>query len=411
MAYFPTTSIKAADSPSIDAFDRLRVSNPVTLFDASFQYDTMPYFWETIASGTASSATHLPNEASIEMTVGAEASASCARQTYEYYRYQPGKSQLIFCTFVLGESKPNVVRRVGYFDAADGVFLESSETLKLVRRSSATGTVNDTPVDQSSWNIDKFDGTGPSKVALDISKSQILVIDLEWLGVGRVRMGFVIDGIVYYAHQFVHANLGTSVYMATANLPLRYEIRNTTGTASSSTLKQICSTVISEGGFDEVRGMPNSAGLGASTRSINARQPIMGIRPKRTFGPASKVNRSQIRVDGVNAHVSANSLYWQLVYKPDSTVGSAWVSAGTQSTVEFDVSATAINGGYAIETGYLFATGGGGATRSAAHRPTDASMPITLNAAGSNPSSLFLVGTGIGGAAVTTATMSWTEIY
>jgi hypothetical protein len=56
---------------------------------------------------------------------------------------------------------------------------------------------SETVVPQTNWNIDKLDGTGISGITLDISKAQILWMDIEWLGLGTVRIGFVINGNLF----------------------------------------------------------------------------------------------------------------------------------------------------------------------------------------------------------------------
>jgi hypothetical protein len=130
-------------------------------------------------------------------------------------------------------------------------------TAYFVERSLSTGT--ETRVAQEDWNVDKLDGTGVSGITLDISKAQILWMDIEWLGLGTVRMGFVINGIIYSLPFIPPRKLIQSTYITTASLPLRYEIANTGITTSSSTLKQVCSTVISEGGY-ELRGLQQAVG-------------------------------------------------------------------------------------------------------------------------------------------------------
>ena len=84
-----------------------------------------------------------------------------------------------------------------------------------------------------------------------LSITGFVIIDYEWLGVGRVRVGFIIDGLIKYCHYFNHSNddTFTSVYMSSPNLPLRYDIQSD-GT-NPGELDHICSTVISEGGIEQ----------------------------------------------------------------------------------------------------------------------------------------------------------------
>ena len=236
-----TAGAMTGEDFSTDAFGRVRVSDPATLFDSQHQYTSQPLYWGEQATGTGA-ATHLPNEASVRLSTGGTASgAKMYRRTKAYFRYQPGKSQFIAMTFVLGAATNNLRRRVGYYDSHNGIFVEQTGSgASVVRRTYTSGSAVDNVVAQDSWSIDRFDGTGPSGVTLDWTKTQILVIDLQWLGVGRVRVGFYVNGVLYYAHEFLNANNLSLVYMTSANLPLGYEIENTGITAGTNTMDCIC---------------------------------------------------------------------------------------------------------------------------------------------------------------------------
>jgi hypothetical protein len=162
----------------------------------------------------------------------------------------------------------NLKQKVGLFDANNGIFFTADgTTLKIVRRTYTSGAAVDTEISQSSWNGDKLNGTGSSGFTLDPATSNILFIDIEWLGVGSVRVGFVINGQLITAHTFNNANSLTTVYMQTANLPIRYEIeRAGTLTAGTYTLQQICSSCISEGGYSP-SGVKQMVGTTAITGS------------------------------------------------------------------------------------------------------------------------------------------------
>jgi hypothetical protein len=218
-----------------------------------------------------------------------------------------------------------------------------------VERSFVTGSVALNPVAQSSWNGDKLDGTGPSGLILDITKSQILWMDLEWLGVGSVRLGFVINGRFILCHTFHHANLVASTYITTASLPLRYEITNTGATSGSSTLKQICSTVISEGGY-ELRGLQQAVGVpinAARTLGGAAIQtPIVSIRLKSTRLDAIVI-LTAISLMGS----SSSDFNWTLTAS-GTVSGGTWADAGANSSVEYNLGGT-INGGRVLASGYF----------------------------------------------------------
>lgn len=391
---------------SADAFARLRISNPVTLFDSQLQYDLDPLLWETITAGGGSASLNA-NESSCVMSVAAN-NDSCARQTHGYFRYQPGKSQLILCTFNLEASVANVRKRVGYFGNRNGVYLEQNgSSVGIGLRTYVSGSAVDTVVPQSQWNLDKFDGSGPGGKVLDLSKVQILVIDLQWLGVGRVRVGFQLDGQMLYAHQFLAANVITTVYMTTANLPIRYEIAAIGEISGTKSMKQICCSVISEGGFETERGHPFVASNGITSVSVTTRRPVLSIRPKLTFN--SQINRGQIIMQAHDCIIGSGSGYWELVY--NGTLGStpAFNSVDANSIVEFDVASTTITGGTVMDAGFM----SGGANISSRVQDTInlfLRVAVTLNAAGDTADRLSLVWTSFTGSISVNSAMSWLEI-
>lgn len=232
-----------------DAFGRQRVASPHTLFDAQLKYTKRTDLFDEALSGSGST-NYLINESSIEMTVTTDSGDKVIRESKNVFPYQPGKSLQILATFVMDEGQTGLAQRVGYFGNENGIFFSNHDGVNyIVKRSYISGTAQDTMIPQTEWNVDKLNGTTASGVNLDVTKAQILFMDLEWLGVGQVRTGFVIDGNFHVAHVFRHANNIDSVYMSTAVLPIRYEIENISETTASSTMKQICSTVISEGGY------------------------------------------------------------------------------------------------------------------------------------------------------------------
>jgi len=198
------------DTPAVDAFARLRISEPLTIFDSKQLHDKQPLFWDEELGGSATS-THVPADSDVEMTVTANAADYVIRQTKQRFNYQPGKSQLVLMTFQ-SPQVAGITGRVGLFDddgtgnnltPNNGIFFESDGDVSW--NIAKDGTIEET-VTQANWNVDKMDGTGKSGITLDLTGCQILVIDFEWLGVGRVRVGFVIDGLIYYVHNFNHAN-------------------------------------------------------------------------------------------------------------------------------------------------------------------------------------------------------------
>lgn len=337
---------------NLDAFGRLRVSNPLTLFDSSHRYADNN-LWATSITGTAA-ATFSQDEGLVNLTVGSASGDQIIRETIKVFSYQPGKSLLVMSTFVFGDAKANLRQRVGYYGAANGLYFERDGTTNyMVERSSVTGALVNLRVPQSEWNQDRLDGTGPSGITLDSSKSQILYTDIEWLGLGTCRMGFIINGAFVPAHNFNHANLTLTTYITTASLPLRYEMTNTAATSGASTLKQVCSTVISEGGY-ELRGAQLSAGTTITApktlTTAGTFYPVVSIRLKSTRLDAIAI-LTAISILGVTNNANYK---WEVVMQ-GTTTGGTWVSAGANSGVEYNITGTAFSstGGRILATGFF----------------------------------------------------------
>lgn len=319
----------------VDAFGRLRTSNPYTLFDSQARYANDNSFDTSTASG--GTATFVTNQSATAMAVTTTNGSQVVRQTYRYFPYQPGKSLLIFTTFCMGAPKANLSQRVGYFDANNGIFLSQDGLIANINlRTSTSGSPVTTSIPQTSWNVDQMNGRGPSGLTLDLTKTQIFYVDLEWLGVGIVRTGFVIGGKYINCHTFYNANTtNTTVYMTTAVLPVRYEILNTGTTASSSTLTQICASVISEGGYEQssqIYWARNATTI--SVPSSNLFVPMVSIR----------LNSSHLGAVVIPYQFSVLPLtasnYEVVVVRNVGLTGASWVT-GTFQDVDYDVSATA----------------------------------------------------------------------
>jgi hypothetical protein len=349
MSYTYTDKVKFAYTNNFDSFGRLRISEPFTLFDSSHRYKDNGLWATQIATG--GDAVFDANAGLVNLSVTTSSGSTVRRETYKVFAYQPGKSLLALNTFVMAPAQAGLTQRVGYYGAENGVFLElANSTLSLVKRSSVTGSLADTPIAQASWNVDSMDGTGPSGVTLDITKAQILFMDFEWLGVGSVRCGFVINGEFHTCHIFHHANIVTSTYITTASLPLRYEIFNTSGTVTSSTLKQICSSVISEGGY-EMHGVQQAVVTPIDTpRSLataGTYYPIISLRLKTTALDAiAIISALSIMGDGTGKY------NWKLL-ESCTTSGGSWTSSGADSAVEYNIGGTGVTGGRTLATGYL----------------------------------------------------------
>ena len=305
------------DSGALDAFGRQRFSQPFTLFDSILRYSKRTDLWDeaVVGGGTTN---FLTNESSLELKTTVASGDTVLRRSLKHFPYQPGKSLLIMASFVGNAPIAGLVQEVGYFDDDNGIILRANgTTLQFVIRSSATGTIQENVVSQAAWNIDTF-------ATLDFTKANIFVTDLEWLGVGRVRCGFVIDGEIRYCHEFNHSNSIDKVYMTSAILPVSYRLYNSSAIASPAVLKQICTSVVSEGGYQPT-GPIYITGRGASNfASISSETMVAAIRMA-SGRTDSVIIPAQIDAS-LGGNPAANTVaQWRLRLNP--TVSGTWLSA------------------------------------------------------------------------------------
>jgi hypothetical protein len=333
---------------NVDAFGRLRVSQPYTLFDSQNRYSSDTQY-DTAVTGTGTTAYQV-NESALNISVTAGGVGSVVRQTFRSFPYQPGKGLLVLATFCMdGSMNVNLTQRVGYFNEQNGVFFQRIASVNsFVLRSYVTGSVSDArSIPQSSWNGDKLDGTGASGYTLDSAKSQILWMDFEWLGVGSVRCGFIIDGKYIVCHTFTNANSITATYMTTAILPVRYEITSTSAVAA--TMKQICSSVMSEGGYDAQSANYTASRSTKRTGFSNTFVPLISIRL------ASGRSGAVVLLTKGQAFPTVTQNYEVVILKNATLTGASWATS-VSTNVDYDQTATALTGGLVVDQEYVSAT-------------------------------------------------------
>jgi len=400
----PTTTVQFTGTAT-DAFGRARMTTPFTLFESQHRYLENSKWNTDTATGGAT--THVPAESVVNMAVTTTSGSRVYRETKRVFAYQPGKSLLIMTTFAMAAPKTNLRQRVGYFSALDGIYLENDGTYNyIVLRSQSLGTT--TRIRQDAWNADRFDGTGSSGRNINVSKTQILWMDIEWLGVGDIRVGFVVDGGFVLAHTFHNDNEQTTTYMTTAILPIRYEIENTGTTASASTMKQICSTVISEGGF-ELSGFQHVAGTPITSSytltTAGTYYPVVSLRLKSTTLDDIVILSAISLLGSSSAGVNYN---WKIV-NADTVTGGTWVSGGSSSSVEYNITGTATTSGDVVASGFVSA----GTQSSQAIDISKASLfkfQLERNSFTSAPSTLTLIVSADTNTSKVYGSMDWEEI-
>lgn len=406
---------QADSETSKDAFGRQRTSELFTLLDYKHVYTLDTNMLAKVSNG--GTVTYRANSAACRLATSNNSNSSAIQQSRMYHQYSPGKSQLYVASFILGANTTNVTKRLGYFDDKDGIFLEQdgSGVLSFNIRSSVTGSPVVNRITQSNWNYDKFDGTGASKINLDVTKVQLFWLDFQWMGAGVVRCGFIVDGVHYIAHKFKHSNQISNVYMSSPNLPVRNEIINT-GTTTGGYFDQMCSSVMTEGGYVET-----GIDFGITSNTLvsvagNATTPVLAIKLANTFN--GNFNRVITRVNHVEVYSSAQPIKYS-VRKLDSETslsGGTWLYAdANNSAVMYNQNPTSYSDGQEFGNGYIAASSQGNNIFSDRGAETGSNAKrnfIAQNIDCTDSQVYVIIATNLTGSSTTVGGgFSWREIY
>jgi hypothetical protein len=331
-----------------DLFGRLKVSNPYTLFDSTHRYSQDGDF-DDVVIGSGSTVGIITTQSTVTLGIGTTAGCSIVRESKRVFSYQPGKALQTMQTFVLNPAKQNLVQRVGYASSENGIMLElNGSQVNIIKRTAISGIGTTITVPQSQWNQDPLDGTGVSGINLDFTKAQLMFTEYEWLGVGCARVGFVNEnGSFHIAHIFNHANTLDTTYITTASLPVRYEIMNVGVTTSSSTMKQICVSIQSNGGYEKK----------TSENIVIKSTAVTGV--GQTFVPIVSIRLAPGREDAIilpsqfQALPLSNNINYVIVLLKNPTLVGAAFGASQSPNVYYDTSATSLSGGIIVNIRYV----------------------------------------------------------
>lgn len=354
MTFLYDDSIRYDDSPNLDAFGGLRTTSARIIGEYRTVTGTASELeYVSLISGSATRTTNLTRK-SVDLVTTTANSDRAVHQTRQYHPYIAGTSNKFLITFKMDLGKTNLIQSVGAFDDNNGIFFRMNGTIPevVVRKGGSDTEV----VSQSNWNKDRLDGTmtefNQSGITANFSKCHILTLDYQWLGVGRVRVGFVIGGKIIYVHEFNHANTTSEVYMYSASLPVRWELHNTGVVASPSEMQAICAGVYCEGSDNEI-GFTVSVSTGTSQSVTNTTdgQCLLAIRLK------NSINNIPVRVLARLkewALYSSNEAQYKIILLNDTSKFSGtptWNSVPGRSVCEYAKAVTMVSG-WAADNNY-----------------------------------------------------------
>jgi hypothetical protein len=342
-------NVTFSETSQADAFGRLRVSQTDSIFDNYEIQAKKTLFWSENSVGTTV-CTHVANQSAVQFSTSMTSGNKVTRSSKKLSLYTPGTSLQVLCTGVMGEGAIGHSQRIGFFDSQNGIFCEmKDQVMGFVIRSYTTGSAANNRIDQDDWNVDRMDGTGPSEIELDFTKAQIFWFDMEWLGAGRVRCGFIHNGNTYVAHEFYHSNLINKVYMTTPLLPVTYEIENTTALSTALTdFRQICSSIQREGGESTAHKHHNvnNAITPISVTSTTA-IPILSLKLQSAY-----VGKGMIKPDVIDCMSTGNKdVLFEVIY--NGTISGGTFVTNTSGIAMYNITATHCTGGTKLAAAYV----------------------------------------------------------
>jgi hypothetical protein len=405
MAYLPNPNIQLDRlSGQVTDTSQIRVAEGNPRFQARYTFDTADYVWENVQN-INSSINYQYNSNGVNLQAGTLATASVIRQTKQKFTYIPGRSIRSTFAVLFGAPKNNNVRRAGLFDDFNGYYFEMAGTgINVVRRSSATGVLVTETIAQSSWNVDKMDGTGKSGLTLDLTKIQMFCIDFSWYGAGTCALGVKIGREIYWVHLFEGGNRLDIPHIGNPNLPFRYENTNLGTTVSASDLSMWGLEVTYDGSAD-FNGYPRSARTPNVVRvNTTVTRPILSLRPRAIH--KTKPNTGWVILDDISVQTQDGVLAYDIIYNGTLT-GAVWAATDTDSICEVDSTATAITGGIRIQSGWLI-------NASAVSRnPGPSLFPLSVTSTGvSDIISIVVANVATGGVNTDcAASFNWREVH
>ena len=329
--------------------NRRKISTSRQIFFNTYQYNKDPQIWDEAVTGTASS-TFSEFAGGVFLEVGNTAGDEIVRQTRNVIQYIPGRSNEVTFAVRLNPFEEGVRKRFGVFNEFNGTYFEKGvdDYYLVIRRNTPNGIIEER-IARADWNVDRFDGTGPSQQAFQEDKIQMFSLEYEWYGAGVVEYKVIFDNNAYPLHRFNSANINELPWSNTPFVPVRFELTNIAGTPGTHQILTGSIAVSSEG--DE----------GPLGREQNITTPLAGVKTStaRVFRPVLSIRLKPDRLNGVvipiefqTATLDNTGLFYRVMRDVELT-GADWQSVDDNSFVEYDHAATNFTDGKAIQTGFV----------------------------------------------------------
>jgi hypothetical protein len=278
----------------------------------------------------------------IQLQTGTETNGSAEIETQKALRYTPGLGALVRFTAVFTTGVTNSEQIIGIGDESDGFFVGYNGTSFgiLVRKDGV-----DSWIPQSSWDVDKMDGSGPSGMMLNPLLGNSYQIDYQW-GFGQITFYVATNNPLQYApvHHIDYPNTSDTPSILNPTLPLRASVRNTGNSSNVSLFTPTAMAFVEGPSYNQAISSRYTHALTKTASStLNT---LFTLTNDTTFN--GKTNRVRVLIDYISLAANVNNLAEFIIIKGVTTSGGTFQYVDQDQSVMLFSEDTTISGGTTV---------------------------------------------------------------
>ena len=281
---------------------------------------------------------------SINLQTDITSGSSITLRTNQFYKVHSGKTLILRQGIQFNSSGSNNNTSFGLFDDNYGIYFKVSNSLLRAGflDTMSTGLTNE--ISSIDFNYDKLDGSGPSSQILDITKYNLYEIRMSWHGI--LVLDFFVNG--FLCHSMRNYNNTNKPFFQINKLPLTIKLENLSSSSATS-LYYKDSSILLENGLNN-----DYYSFSATTDTIKTvsyvEKPILSIRSKNLIN--SIENRQIIIPKLLGIFTQGSRIKFKLLVNPILS-GASFTSVNSNSSAEYDITASSFSGGEQIYSNYI----------------------------------------------------------
>lgn len=342
------SAIRQDRKPWISVYGSQRVEPRTDVISLYFQYVLPLDLLNT--SNLNGSSTISQGNAMMTMDAGADFTVTSTLYTQKSINYSPGHEIMAMFTAQFPAATPTGYydRFIGMFDSNNGFAIGERKgtfgILYLQDGSVPNPNLVPTFIPQSTFNIDKLDGTGKSGMIWDPSTLNIFYIAFGWLGAAPIEFGIATEGGKWVPfHRILYPNLYTSPSAYNPSMPLAISISKESSDATLLKV-QTASWDATITGAEHATRM-HSYAVPAKEISSTEFIPILSLRNRTTYAHKTSTGRMRLLYANFGGADTNNLMSIQFIKNADLTTGftqPVWTELDpTMSLAEYDTSSDA----------------------------------------------------------------------